>query len=60
MITNEEDEKISVNFGIYKRFFLTYYGWAWVFLSNLAMVVFTSVTVSSDYITGKWSNEDNK
>lgn len=55
MMTNEEDEKISLSFGVYKRFFLTYYGWSWLFCSQLAMCTVTGVTVLNDYLVGSWA-----
>ena len=57
--TNEEEEKVSVSFGIYRKFFLTYYGWSWVFCVTFTMLLFTATNITNDLLIGAWANDPN-
>ena len=48
---------MSVSFGIYKRFFLTYYGWSWVFSVLFTMLLFTATNIANDLLIGAWAND---
>lgn len=60
-MTNEQDEKIKVNFaGYYAYFFKFYGGFIFLITSTMLMVCFMLCKLGADYIVGNWATQEDQ
>lgn len=61
MMSDENDEKINVNFKSYKSYFGQYWnGCVFFVLANFAMVGFMVCWLSGDYLVGNWAMQPDQ
>mmetsp|Transcript_17853 Transcript_17853/g.30299 ORF Transcript_17853/g.30299 Transcript_17853/m.30299 type:complete len:632 (+) Transcript_17853:2840-4735(+) len=58
IMTNENDEVISVGFWAYWVYFSRYYGPFFVLCLGMAMSTILACRIGFDYMIGQWSNQD--
>ena len=58
IITDENEENIQISFGTYKRWFSRYYGLSFLICTQLAMLLFASSRIASDYTIGYWAHNE--
>lgn len=56
LMVDENDEKISINFGLYWRFYSKYYGFWFMVCSQLSLILFTAAKILNDYLVGSWAS----
>ena len=59
-MTEENDENISITFKNVCIYIFRYYGFSFIFFSEIAQLLLISSRISNDYLVGKWSYSEDK
>ena len=59
IMTDENEEKIQISFGTYKRWFGQYYGGSFLLATQAAMLLFAASRIGSDYTIGFWAHNSD-
>jgi len=60
MMTDENEEKISVSGKVYWQFYSRYYGFWFVVCSQLSLILFTGAKILNDYLIGQWALSEDQ
>jgi hypothetical protein len=55
LMTDENDENIKINFKSYKILFCNYYGFTFVFFSQIFLIIIMISKFANDYYIGLWA-----
>lgn len=60
MTVKEENEKVSISFATYKKFFGNYYGWWFAICLQSALVLYILANTFNDYFIGNWAYQEDQ
>jgi len=55
LMTDENDENIKINFKSYKILFCKYYGFTFIFFSQIFLIIIMISKFANDYYIGLWA-----